>query len=162
MFSVNPKWYRVYNDTSEYFILAKSQLQASNAVCDHIKGGAKFNVEYATMSAVRANVDEIVGKFDVEETLNELYYQENIPERWYLVSYEFRGNIYTDSVLADSENSAYKCFVERINQQDNYILVDIHAATKREMIDHLEDLGYLGEMDEFDYMVLLNDSRFKE
>lgn len=81
---------------------------------------------------------------------------------WYLISYEFRGRFYTISVLEDNIDTAYKFFHERVNQQDNYTLVDIHAATREEMINHIDNMGYLGDMTEFDHVVLLSDSRFKK
>lgn len=159
MFSVNPKWYRVYNATSEYFILAESPQQASNAVCDRIFNGAGFIIEYATKSAVCSNIGRIIGGRD--KIADDAYYHEIVPKYWYAILYESFGVTRSTIVSMACDDEAYDCFVNNINSRGDCKLIDIHAATKNEVIDDMCEKDILDGLDDFEYAELLNSGNFK-
>lgn len=161
MFSVSPKWYRVYNATSEYFILAESPRHASNAVCDRIFGGARFLIEYATKSAVCSNVGSIVGEFDDERITNDRYYNDVLPVYWYFISYMSYNVSYSIVVLMPFKDMARDYFENTINRRGDCTLIDVRQATKDDVLDDMADKGYLGDLEELDYMELLDDRCFK-
>lgn len=135
MSNVNPKWYRVYNGTSEYFALAMSQLQALNAVCDHVEGGAEFDIEYATKSGVCSNTNEIVGEFDIEEILNELYYHEDVEDDiLYILCYSCYDRVRKIGVFRDCVNAVHDYF-DGINKRGDYTLEDIHICKGEDDLD---------------------------